>query len=100
MAKAYLFGEIEITDQATFEEYRKLVPDTIAAYGGKYLVRGPDSQPKLVEGESEGNLRLVVLEFPSRERLEAWYASSEYKPVREIRFRSAHTKVWLMTGLD
>ena len=100
MTKAYVFGEIEITDPATFEEYRKLVPDTVAAYGGRYLVRGPDSQPKLVEGESQSNLRLVVLEFPSRERLEAWYESSEYKPVREIRFRSARSKVWLMTGVE
>lgn len=52
MAKAYLFGEIEITDPVAYAEYGKLVSDTIAAYGGKVIVRGPDNQPELVEGVS------------------------------------------------
>ena len=36
----YVIGNINVTDQDGFEEYRKLVPDTIDQYGGKYLVRG------------------------------------------------------------
>jgi uncharacterized protein (DUF1330 family) len=100
MAKAYLFGEIEVTDPVAYAEYGKLVSDTIAAYGGKVIVRGPDNQPELVEGGPRGNQRVVVLEFPSRERLDAWYNSAEYKPARDIRFRSANSRVWLMTGLE
>jgi uncharacterized protein (DUF1330 family) len=42
MPKGYLFGEIEILDPAEYEKYRVAVPATIAAYGGKYLVRGGD----------------------------------------------------------
>ena len=37
---AYLIAEVEVTDPAVFEQYRAGVPATIAAYGGKYLVRG------------------------------------------------------------
>ena len=40
---AYLIAEVEVTDPAVFEQYRAGVPATIAAYGGKYLVRGARS---------------------------------------------------------
>ncbi len=37
---AYVHGEIEVTDAAAYEGYRLQVPAMIAAYGGRYLVRG------------------------------------------------------------
>jgi uncharacterized protein (DUF1330 family) len=37
MAKAYSFGEIEVTDPVTDAEYESCVR-TIAAYGGKAVV--------------------------------------------------------------
>lgn len=37
---AYIHGEIEITDPEAYEEYRRQVPAMIAAFGGRYLVRG------------------------------------------------------------
>ena len=37
---AYLIAEVDVTDPAAYDEYRKIVPATIAKYGGKYLVRG------------------------------------------------------------
>jgi len=37
---AYVIAEIEITDPAAYEEYRKQVPAVIAKYGGRFTVRG------------------------------------------------------------
>jgi hypothetical protein len=37
---AYVIADIEVIDSAGFEEYRRLVPATIAAHGGRYLARG------------------------------------------------------------
>ena len=37
---AYLIADIEVIDIAGFAEYQQKVPATIAAYGGRYLVRG------------------------------------------------------------
>src|SRR5207248_8426045 len=34
---AYVIAELEVTDPTGFEEYRQMVPATIAQYGGKYL---------------------------------------------------------------
>ena len=37
---AYVIIEIKVHDPAKFEEYKKKAPPSIAAYDGKYLVRG------------------------------------------------------------
>ena len=37
---AYIIAEVEVLDPVMFEQYRAAVPATIAAYGGRYVVRG------------------------------------------------------------
>lgn len=37
---AYVVVDITIADSKTYERYRTLAPPSIAAYGGRYLVRG------------------------------------------------------------
>lgn len=92
---AYVIGEIEVTDPALYEEYRKLVPATIAMYGGRYLVRGGAVEVK--EGGWQPK-RLVVLEFPSLEQARKWYASPEYAPALALRLKAARSKVLLVEG--
>jgi uncharacterized protein (DUF1330 family) len=92
---AYVVAEVEVTDPATYEEYRKLVPATIAQYGGKYLVRGGAVEKK--EGAWEPK-RLVVLEFPSLEQARKWYHSPEYAPALALRLKAARSKVVLVEG--
>ena len=36
----YLVGDIEVIDPDTYAKYAARVPETVAAYGGTYLVRG------------------------------------------------------------
>ena len=79
---AYLIGDIEVTDPDTYERYRAGVPATVAAFGGKYLVRGAEAE--VAEGTWSPN-RLVVLEFESMERLKAWYDSPEYADLKKLR---------------
>ena len=78
----YLIGDIEVTDPDTYAKYAAGVPATIAAYGGKYLVRGVSGE--VLEG-SWTPKRLVVLEFESMERGKAWYNSPEYADLKKIR---------------
>jgi uncharacterized protein (DUF1330 family) len=93
---AYLVGDIEITDPAGYEDYRKGVPATIAAYGGRYLSRG--GAVEVLEGQWLPR-RAVILEFPSMAQLKAWYESPEYRPLREIRARSARSNIVAIDGL-
>jgi uncharacterized protein (DUF1330 family) len=93
---AYLIAEVEITDPKAYEEYRRIVPGTIAQYGGRYLVRGGAVETK------EGGwtpARVVVLEFASMDQARKWYHSPEYAPALAIRTRAGKSKVILVEGL-
>ncbi|HYG54503.1 MAG TPA: DUF1330 domain-containing protein [Burkholderiales bacterium] len=94
--KGYLIAEIDVTDPAAFEEYRKRVPDTIAQYGGRYIVRG--GKTEALEGSWDPK-RMVVLEFPSLAQAQKWYRSPEYKPLIELRQKGSRGKVILVEGV-
>ncbi len=93
---AYVIAEIEVTDPAGFEEYRKVVPATIARYGGRYVVRGGAVVP--LEGDWKPE-RLVVLEFPSLEQARRWYDREEYRAPQAMRFRCARTRGVIVEGV-
>lgn len=93
---AYLIAEVEITDPKAYEEYRKIVPGTIAQYGGRYLVRGGSVETK--EGGWTPS-RVVVLEFASLDQARKWYHSPEYAPALAIRTRAGKSKVILVDGI-
>lgn len=61
--KAYGIFQETVKDEAMFAEYRKHVMPTLAAHGGKFVVRG--GALSVVEGEWP-HPRLVIIEFPSR----------------------------------
>ncbi len=73
--KAYVIADTEIIDSTTATRYRELAQRSIAAYGGRYLVRGGGAEP--IEGNWSPQL-LVIVEFPSMARAHAWYHSREY----------------------
>ncbi len=92
---AYLVGDIEVTDPDTYAKYAAGVPDTVAAYGGKYLVRGVSGE--VLEG-SWAPKRLVVLEFESMERAKAWYDSPEYADLKKLRQSASNGKLIFAQG--
>lgn len=93
---AYVIVDIEVTDPAGYEEYRKLAGPTIAAHGGRFLVRG--GRTATLEGDWRPQ-RLVVLEFPTMEQARAWWDSEDYRPAREIRQRTATTRMIVAEGI-
>lgn len=92
---AYVIVEISITNNVEYEEYKKLTPAAIAAYDGKFIVRSTNTES--LEGNWQPE-RMVVLEFPSVERAKEWWNSNEYSKAKEIRQRSASTKMLVVEG--
>ena len=92
---AYVVVDIEIHDPVRYEEYRRVAPPSIAAYGGRYLVRG--GTLGILEGEWQPK-RLVVLEFPTVEQARAWWASPEYAPAKAVRQACTRTEMLLIEG--
>ena len=93
---AYLVAELEVTDPTVFEEYRKRVAATIAAHGGRYIVRG--GALEALEG-GWNTKRMVILEFPSLAQAKTWYASPEYQELLKLRQRSSKSKVVMIEGV-
>ena len=93
---AYVIADVEVTNPELFEEYRKLVPATIEAYGGRYIVRGGDSE--VVEGGWTPS-RTVVIEFESFEQAKAWHSSEMYAGPKQMRIDSTNSSVIIVDGL-
>ncbi|HKP29516.1 MAG TPA: DUF1330 domain-containing protein [Gemmatimonadales bacterium] len=93
---AYLIVDIKVNDPVRYEEYRQLVSPTLAAYDGKYLARG--GEVKVLEGDLAPN-RTVVVEFPTVERALEWWDSDVYRPIRQLRYDSADSKMLLVQGI-
>lgn len=93
---AYVIADIEVTDPAGFTEYQQKVPATIAAYGGRYLVRG--GAVEVAEG-SWSPRRCVVLEFADMAQLKKWYGSPEYQPLIAIRTRTTKSNLVFVAGI-
>jgi uncharacterized protein (DUF1330 family) len=97
MSKTYLVGQITVTHPEGYALYSAQVPQTIAAFGGKYLVRGGHATQ--LEGQAQGE-RNVVIEFPSRKIAEAWYNSDAYQAIIEHRTNNSTGALAFVDGYD
>jgi uncharacterized protein (DUF1330 family) len=95
MMPAYVIVDINVTNPAAYDEYKKLAPPTVAAYGGKYLARG--GRTETLEGEWLPN-RLVILEFESVDRARQWLDSPEYSAIKQLRHQAAKTNMVVIEG--
>jgi len=93
---AYVVNEIVVTDPDLFQTYVVQVPPTLAAFGGRYLVRSGASQA--IDGEPPG--RLVILEFADRATALAWRSSPAYSAILPIRDASSTSRVYVVDGYE
>jgi uncharacterized protein (DUF1330 family) len=96
MPKGYWIAQIDVTDPAAYDGYRKLTPDIIAAHGGRFIVRG--GAQEAVEGAARP--RTVVVEFPSYEAARACYFSPGYQAAAAIRQGAAASNFLLIEGWE
>lgn len=94
---AYIIVELSIHDRQLMEEYKKLTPATLAAFDGKFVVRG--GAVTTLEGDWDPE-RIVVLKFPSVERANEWWNSEMYTKAKGLRLKAATTKMIIVEGLE
>ena len=75
-----------------------LAAAAIARCGGRYLVRGAD--PQVAEGDRRGAARVVIVEFPSMEQLQRWYASDEHAEALAVRSVALDRRLLFVDGVD
>jgi uncharacterized protein (DUF1330 family) len=95
--KAYAIVVEDIKDQEMFASYRTKVMATLETFGGRFLVRG--GKATTLEG-AWPRARTVVIEFPSRERAEAWYRSPEYQAILPLRAKAGEADFIIIDGVE
>ena len=93
---AFIVVEVDVADKERYETYRQMVPPSLEAFGGKFLVRGGSAET--LEGEWLPK-RLVIVEFPSMAEARAWWASEQYAEAKALRQATTQTKMILAEGV-
>ena len=93
---ALIIVDIEVTDPVRYEDYKRLALSSIAAHGGRYLVRG--GAAKAAEGGPPPK-NIIVVEFPSMEKLRDWYASPEYAEALKVRRTALDRRLIFVEGV-
>jgi uncharacterized protein (DUF1330 family) len=94
---AYIVVEVQVNDPVRYEDYKKMVPPSLAAYGGRFVVRG--GKVETLEGDWAPK-RFVMVEFPSLEKAKAWWASEEYAEAKALRQATAKTQMIVVEGVE
>ena len=93
----YLIVNATVTDPEKLVAYGKASGPTLAGHAVKPLI--VTNSAETIEGEAAGP-RIVVLEFPDRAALDAWYHSPEYQAVIGMRFESTQGFAVVAEGLN
>ena len=93
---AYVLVQVDVKDPVRYEDYKVMVPPSIAKYGGRFLVRG--GKTHTMEGAWSPR-RLVVVEFPSVEQAKAWWASPEYAEAKALRQATSDSQLLIAEGV-
>jgi uncharacterized protein (DUF1330 family) len=94
---AYVIYQAEVLDLTQYEKYKAKTPESIAAFGGRFVVRGGEAV--VLEGEAPRG-RTVVVEFPSVDAAKRWYESDQYREVRALREGAARASAYIVDGVE
>lgn len=83
---AYVVSMMTIHDPDVYRQYTDRTPPIVKKYGGKFLTRGEEIT--CVEGQQYDG-RLVLLEFPSKADVEAWFADPDYEEAMTFRYEAS-----------
>jgi uncharacterized protein (DUF1330 family) len=94
----YLIAEIRITDDAWVPDYAAGVHPIVHKHGGRYLARS--GSITAVEGEAPDASLVAVLEFPTRQALDAFVNDPEYAPFGKARQAGSVSRFYAIDDTD
>jgi uncharacterized protein (DUF1330 family) len=97
-APVYVILEIDVSDQDAFlKQYAVKSRALGRKFGGRILVAG-SGKITPIEGETP-KFRVVILQWESLEKVQAWVNSPEYKDLRKIGDKYAQFRIFVVEGL-
>ena len=95
--KAYAFAHLRSTRMGPpIVEYLERIDATLEPYEGRFIIHG--AEPEVLEGEFPGVL--VMIEFPDRGSVRAWYDSPAYQEIIRLRIENTDGSVALVDGVS
>ena len=94
---AYVIYQGDVLDPERYERYKAKAAESVAAAGGRFVVRGGDME--VLEGESPAS-RTVVVEFPDRATARSWYHGELYRAARQLREGAARARMYVVDGVE
>jgi uncharacterized protein (DUF1330 family) len=91
-----MIADMDVSDPARYEAYKRLAPPAIEKYGGRYLARG--GKTERLEGDWLPK-RFVIVEFESIDKVKAFFDSPEYRAAREARAGAGIFRMIAIEGL-
>ena len=76
-------------------EYLQRIDATLAPFGGRFIVHG--GEVEVLEGSWPG--ALIVIEFPDRAQVRAWYDSQAYREIVALRTANSRSDVIVAEGV-
>lgn len=96
MPKGYWIAHMDVKDAAAYDKYRAANAAPLAAFNGKFLVRGGEQQV----AEGTWSPRTVIIEFPSYADAVACYQSEEYQKAKDMRLNASDNNMVIVEGYE
>ena len=90
---AYVTALVTVTNLQEILTYAEQVDATVAQYGGRFIVKG-GPVAEVLEGDLVPHT-VTIIEFPTLERAQAWYRSTEYRKIIHHRHEAGSSQVML-----
>ncbi len=92
----YFLAQVEIHDQAGYDDYAQQAGPSFEAIDAKVLA--VDDTPEVLEGKWHGP-RTVMLEFADEAAFRKWYDSPAYQEAAKLRWAATDSNAVLLKGL-
>ena len=94
----FLIAEVKVTDNNWVPEYAANVHKIAEKFGGKYFSRSGNITA--LEGPDQGSTLIAIVQFPSRDALERFANSPEYRPYAEARRAGSISRLTMIDDTD
>jgi uncharacterized protein (DUF1330 family) len=96
----YVIFDVGPSDREAMTPYLEKAFDTVAASGGKILVRtGNIEVREATHRDGWHPTRILIIEFPSMDAARAWYESPAYQDILPIRLKAGKDNMVIVEGV-
>jgi uncharacterized protein (DUF1330 family) len=94
---AYAVGHLhDVNVGPDVVEYLKRIDETLAPFDGRFIIHG--GPVSVVEGSWSGDL--IVIAFPDKKSIRAWYDSPAYRQILPLRMKNSRGAIFFIDGVS